>query len=77
MAQFCVNENACIDIVEVNGAYYATLWVCDLVYDFGPLYDITGLIHDIHRTLRQLNSTTNISNSLTKELDNLQVPIQH
>jgi len=77
MAQFCVNENACIDIVEVNGAYYATLWVCDLVYDFGPLYDISSLIQDIHQTLRQLNSATDISTSIAKELDNLNVPIQH
>jgi len=76
MAQFCVNENTGIDIVEVNGAYYATLWVCDLVYNFGPAYDITNLIHEIHNALKHLNSTTSISASHSKELDKLNIPLQ-
>jgi len=67
MAQFCVNENTCIDIIEVNGAYYSTVWLQDLVFNFGPVYDITSLIHDIRLALRDLNTAMRIASSNSLE----------
>ena len=39
MAKFCVNERACVDILEVGQMYIASIWLYGTQHQIGPYSD--------------------------------------
>lgn len=72
MTQICVNENACVDIFEFNGAYYASIWIFDTTHRVGPAYDLAFLNKDVVELISDLRTVANIKASLDQGLKDLQ-----
>lgn len=72
MAQICVNEKACIDVVEVNGAYFANIWIFDTNHSIGPAYDLFALNRDVLNLLDDLRTIASVKESQELELKALQ-----
>lgn len=72
MAQICVNEQACVDIVEMNGAYIANVWIFGTNHTIGPAYDLVALNRDVLSLLDDLRTVASIKESQELELTALQ-----
>ena len=77
MTQFCVNENACIDIFEFNGAYYANVWIFDTTHRIGPSYDIALLNRDVINMLSDIRVVASVKASQAMGLKDLQGCLQN
>jgi len=60
MTQICVNENACVDVFEFNGAYYANVWIYDTTHRVGPSYDLSLLNRDVIELLSDLRTVASV-----------------
>lgn len=72
MAQICVNEKACVDVVEMNGAYFANIWIFGTNHSIGPAYDLIALNRDVLNLLDDLRTVASIKESQELELKALQ-----
>lgn len=72
MTQICVNENACVDIFEFNGAYYASIWIFNTTHRVGPAYDLALLNRDVIKAISDLRTVANIKAYQDQGLKSLQ-----
>lgn len=72
MTKICVNENACVDVFEFNGAYYANVWIFDTTHRIGPSYDLSLLNRDVIEMLSELRTVASIKAHQGQGLKDLQ-----
>jgi len=60
MTKICVNEDACVDVFEFNGAYYANVWIFDTTHRIGPAYDLSLLNRDVIDVLSDLRIVASV-----------------
>ena len=72
MSKICVNENACVDVFEFNGAYYANIWIFDTTHRIGPSYDLSLLNRDVIDMLSDLRTVASVKAYQDKGLKDLQ-----
>lgn len=72
MTQICVNEHACVDIFEFNGAYYASIWIFNTTHRVGPAYDLALLNRDVIEAISDLRTVANIKAHQDQGLKSLQ-----
>jgi len=72
MTKICVNENACVDVFEFNGAYYANIFIFDTTHRIGPSYDLSLLNRDVIELLSDLRMVASVKAYQNKGLKDLQ-----
>ena len=72
MTKICVNENACVDVFEFNGAYYANIWIFDTTHRLGPCYDLSLLNKDVIEMLSDLRTVAGVKAYQNRGLRDLQ-----
>ena len=77
MNKICVNENACVDVFEFNGAYYANVWIFDTTHRVGPSYDISLLNKDVITMLSDLRTVASVKAHQRQGLKALQGCLQN
>lgn len=77
MTQICVNENACVDVFEFNGAYYANVWIFNTTHRIGPSYDLAYLNKDIVELISDLRTVAHVKAHQEQGLKALQGCLQN
>ena len=72
MAQIRISEQACIDIQECNGAYFADVTLFDQKQNIGPEYDYATLNERLFDVLNSFRTNSHIKKSQHLELEALQ-----
>lgn len=72
MAQIRISDQACIDIQESNGAYFADVTLFDQKQNIGPEYDFATLNARLFDLLNSFRSNAQIKQSHHLELEALQ-----
>ncbi len=77
MTKICVNEEACVDVFEFNGAYYANIWIFDTTHRVGPSYDLALLNKDVITVLSDLRIVASVKAHQQQGLQDLRGCLQN
>lgn len=72
MSRICANEQACVDILELNGKYMASIWLYGMQHKVGPADTCTQLNLDILEKIQDLRLIAGIKQDQNKDLEDLQ-----
>jgi len=72
MAKFCVDERACIDIIDIGDVYVASIWLYKTQHQLGPFSSRESTISAVHDYIEDLRLIAEIKELQEEDLENLQ-----
>ena len=72
MTKFCVNERACIDIIDIGNIYVASIWLYKTQHQLGPFSTRESTISAVHDYIDDLRLVAEIKELQDEDLASLQ-----